>query len=356
MSNKLSRLNVQACIIPIYSLLLLSIFLLYNGNIKAQPLTNFGDSQVVQPAWSPDGTMIAVAQNTYILILSADTLLPVISLKGHNANVSAIAWSPNMTRLATGSSDKTIHVWNTNTWATELIYAKHDEPISAIAWSLDNKQLISTDLQGAGNLHIWDSTTGDLLLTNRSGITDSMLFNPTGTQLVLVGGYILKLKDSLTYDTIAEYRTDALGLSQNEDPTNLMDVVALNPNETQIITGNMGGRVYLWDMASLKPLALLTANPYYVDNPFGVPNPQQSWVLDVTFTPSGRHILAISADGTIKTWDAMSYEEVSTSQIVPVLAAKWSPNCKALILLRTDGTYAIKNTFDLFDTNLVLQG
>src|SRR5262249_47406582 len=54
---------------------------------------------------------------------------------GHTALVSGIAYSPDGKRLASGSRDKTVRVWDAATGKELLSLKGHSGPVSGVAWS-----------------------------------------------------------------------------------------------------------------------------------------------------------------------------------------------------------------------------
>lgn len=79
-------------------------------------------------------------------------------LKAHDGWVSAVAFNPDGSRLAVASADKTVSVWDTNTWKETLRLKGHTDYVSAVAWSADGKQLLSGSFDHTAKL--WDATTG----------------------------------------------------------------------------------------------------------------------------------------------------------------------------------------------------
>ena len=65
----------------------------------------------------------------------------MVTLVGHDDSVESVAWSLDGKRLATGSLDKTVRVWDVVGGQQLLTLRGHQGPVMGVAWSPDGKRL-----------------------------------------------------------------------------------------------------------------------------------------------------------------------------------------------------------------------
>ena len=57
--------------------------------------------------------------------------------------ITAIAWSPDSRRIASGSLDRTVQVWDAVNGEHAYIYRGHSDAVTTVAWSPDGKYIAS---------------------------------------------------------------------------------------------------------------------------------------------------------------------------------------------------------------------
>jgi eukaryotic-like serine/threonine-protein kinase len=63
--------------------------------------------------------------------------------RGHQTEVESVAWSPDGTRLASGSADTTVQVWDAATGSHVFTSGSDSAGVLTLAWSPDGKRLAS---------------------------------------------------------------------------------------------------------------------------------------------------------------------------------------------------------------------
>ena len=108
-------------------------------------------------------------------------------LEGHTDWVRSVGWSPDGTRLVSGSNDGTIRIWDPNE-RTELGRLEgHTNTVWSVGWSPDGTRLVSGS--DDGTIRAWDAQTNEevwrmvLLPPARDGVTQSAGFDGDGNLL-----------------------------------------------------------------------------------------------------------------------------------------------------------------------------
>src|SRR5262245_54428409 len=87
----------------------------------------------------------------------------LLTLKGHIQNVSSVTFSPDGKRLASGSPDRTVKLWDAVTGQELLTLQGHGGVVSSVAFSPDGKRLATGSFDRT--VKLWDTVAGQELLT-----------------------------------------------------------------------------------------------------------------------------------------------------------------------------------------------
>jgi serine/threonine protein kinase len=107
----------------------------------------------------------------------------LLTYQGHTDWVYAVSWSPDGTRLASGSGDNTVQVWEASTGRLLHTYRGHARTVNALSWSPDGTRLVSGS--DDNTMQVWEASTGRLLLTysGHASLVTALSWSPDGTRL-----------------------------------------------------------------------------------------------------------------------------------------------------------------------------
>jgi WD40 repeat protein len=78
----------------------------------------------------------------------------LFSLQGHTFTVHALAWHPNGSRLASGSADGTVKLWDTSDGKLVISFAL-DGAVRSVAWNADGTALAA--ISEGGIVKTWNA-------------------------------------------------------------------------------------------------------------------------------------------------------------------------------------------------------
>jgi WD40 repeat protein len=101
----------------------------------------------------------------------------LLTLEGHSDWVKSVVFSHNSKKVASGSGDKTIRIWNAETGECERELKGHSSCVNSIVFSNDSKKVASASLDKT--IRIWNAETGECerVLEGHSESVRSMVFS-----------------------------------------------------------------------------------------------------------------------------------------------------------------------------------
>jgi eukaryotic-like serine/threonine-protein kinase len=220
-------------------------------SIATQVLTPLSDVHELlgstQPAPSPGRftrrtvliglAALAVASSGGAVAWSALTHKTLTIYRGHTAEVSSVAWSPNSKYAASGSLDRTVQVWNPITGHPTFVYRGHAAAVYTLAWSPDGTRIVSA---GADHeVHLWNAFTGTHILRHRghTASVNAVAWSPDGKYILSAGAdHQVRLWDGTTGHLILTYRGH----------TASVNAVAWSPDGKYILSTGSDHQVQIW--------------------------------------------------------------------------------------------------------------
>ncbi|MCP5098248.1 MAG: protein kinase [Chloroflexi bacterium] len=143
---------------------------------------------VLDTAWSPDGSNIAVVGQTgWVQLRPPNPGELTVTLFGHNSPVNAVAWRSDSSRFATGDNNGQLSVWDANADSNDdaLLNIEIGAPIRSLMWSPDGAMLAAT----VGTSGRFFNASGDVVgqLSNQHSFNGNMTWSADGKWIADVG-------------------------------------------------------------------------------------------------------------------------------------------------------------------------
>ncbi|MHB9133569.1 MAG: WD40 repeat domain-containing protein [Armatimonadota bacterium] len=200
---------------------------------------------------------------------------------GHAREVYSLAFSPNGTRLASCSWDKTVRIWDA---ATGELQRQFNVPSLAfsLAWSSGQVLAVGTGVdERQGGILLWNMRNGQSVgrLTGGDRAIRDIHFTPDG------GRYLIGTDGFAIYCWHVATRKRVWTLDTKSNPVNAL---ALNPDGLQLAGLACNGHVYLWDIRTAKVVRQFTPQTTLL---WKNKDPINATYRRLAFTPDGTTLL-----------------------------------------------------------------
>lgn len=247
--------------------------------------------------------------------------------KGHTGVIRGIAFLPDGTRAVSVGHEKAFKLWDVATGDLLHDFTGHPDHVTSVSVSGDGKRALTGcwDKQ----VRLWDLEERKLLKTlkghtdkvvsvllSRDGLSGLSLSNDgVIRQWDLKAGKSTVVPGPAPYGVLAINPAENVIASGNGDGTVVLrgpqgiaplightqgyvEGLAFTPDGSKLVTGADDGTVRVWDLKTGKELQRLVTDGAGVDT--------------VAITNDGRYVLAGSSDRTIVTWDILTGDKIAT--------------------------------------------
>ena len=154
------------------------------GSFQLRQALGWPASEFTSVSWSPDGQRIAAGSaDRCVRIWNVTTSAVEHLLEGHQDAVRSVAWSPDGRQLASGADDRTVRLWEASSGRELLTLEGHQDAVQSVAWSPDGRHLASGSWDRT--VRLWEASNGRKLCTleGHQASVWSVAWSPDGRQL-----------------------------------------------------------------------------------------------------------------------------------------------------------------------------
>ncbi|KAH8202864.1 hypothetical protein TruAng_002917 [Truncatella angustata] len=247
------------------------------------------DSSVYSVAFSSDGQRVASGSGDRKVKIWDATGDCIQTLEGHDGSIYSVTFSSDGQRMATGSDDKMVKIWDATSGDCIQTLEGHHGSVYSVAFSSDGQRVASGSDDTKAK--IWDVTSGDYIQTleGHNDWVRSVAFSSNG-QRVVSGSDDRKVKiwDVTSGDCIQTL----------EGHNNWVYSVAFSSDGQRVASGSYDKKVKIWDVKSGSCIQTFEGH--------------DGWVHSVAFSSDGQRVASGSYDKKVKIWDATSGDYIQT--------------------------------------------
>lgn len=236
------------------------------------------NDRVITPdmVFDPSGTFLAIALRTGEVALYDVTGNHLwTSQESHGSWAGDIEFSPDGSRILTGSNDGTAIVWDSRT-GEKLLVLQNEDQVWGIAYHPDGSLVATADY--SHGVRLWDVSTGEhkLFLPSEDLVYD-VDFSPDGHWIAVSR----QSGDILVWDI----RTGQLRYTFCCH-TGLVLSIEFSPDGAYLGTASFDRSIKIWDMRTGSEWLTLTGN--------------KNWLFGLDFSPDGKHVVGTDQGGGIR--------------------------------------------------------
>ncbi len=244
-----------------------------------------------------------------------------------------IAFSADNNLLVSSWGERA-YIWETKSLTLLRKFDGIKDYISSIAISPDKKILVIGEVW---NISIWDIDTGQNLKSFKGNGLNEIALSPN-TKTLFSSGNDLRSWDMNTGQSLYTYEA-----IDNQKDSSFLMTTTLNKDGTLIVAGNLTGVVMIRKTSTGELVKKISAH----DKP----------ILSVRFNPDEKLLATASSDGTVRLWNAKTYDLIQTFQHqTAVLKFDFSPDGSKIvsatnkdIVMLTDNNLANKTAVHIWD-------
>ncbi len=310
-----------------------------SGDLWAKPVWNLQQTITAHSDWvrclsfTPDGTkLVSGSFDKTIKLWELATGTVIHTLQDHLKGVFALAVSADGKLLASGSWDELIKLWNLETGTLIENLTQHQASVRSLAISPDSKTLVSGSFDQT--IVLWSLPDGTVtkIITDTEPIA-AIALSADGQFVASTGDNgTIKIWSLATGQAIAE----------SSGNKHCIGSLAIDPDTQTIAAGTVNGYIVLWQLhysSGLPPTIELTQTI----------KAHAGQINACIFSPDGQYLITGSVDGKAKVWyrgEDLRFRDKARSILKgdpgrSVMSVAISPQSQSIAIGGADGTIQV---------------
>lgn len=308
-------------------------------------------------AFSPDGTRIvsgSADKSARIWDLNDSKFPELVRFNGHGGEVTAVAFNSNATQVLSGSADKTLKLWNAADAAEIKAFAGHAAAIVGVAFDNSNQPVSAS---ADKTIRTWNAGNGQ----QARAISDpqplsSIAISQDRTRIAVAGAdkavRVYQLNNGQKISAMEGHTSPVTSVAFSADGTRLVSTTTTEATTWDVASGR------LLEIVLVQGLAATTyatdVNTLVTTTPNGVDRKTLRFVqamagltknvTSLSFHPNGQVVYASSLDGTLRGFNATNGQQTFTANHgAPIHDAARSPNGQFLVTAGEDKAIKVWN-------------
>jgi eukaryotic-like serine/threonine-protein kinase len=264
--------------------------------------------------WTPEqGALYPFTRRGVARVWDAATGRPIGSLAGHAELITALTFSGDGSRIASGCFDGSVRVWDATANQSSLSLSGNPDAVDVVTFSPNGRALASL---GGGQFRLWDAGNGRLLASARAptGATRAAVFSPDSLRVLGRDGILRNADTGQRISTLDDPRGDVWndGTSQlHTQPTfsaNAQRILTVQPSPAPAQSFFV---VRQWDATTGRELSRLPLEGSIAGLFAPTFDRDARRVAAVVGWPRGQELLQEFRPHTIRVWDIESGRPVA---------------------------------------------
>lgn len=245
-----------------------------------------------RPIWrtefSDDASRVLLNSRNHARVWQTSDWQPLLPEPRHEDVIDVGQFSPDGTRLLTGSRDRTIQIWNWQSPAAQMGF-QHSNAVSAAVWLPDSQRIFSAS--SGDDLVLWDARQGTVVHTFRQSRATlvSLDASPDGRWLAAASDHLVTLWDAHSGQRVWEH----------DAPRNRVERVRFSPDSRWLVSADLAGGVQMHE----SPTGRFVAPPWQ----------QGTRINEVRFSTDGQRLAVLSDGAEVRIWNGSTGQPLTPS-------------------------------------------